>query len=141
MYENPQQDLLSPRLLRRFAAIIYDSLLLFSVLFFAGLLAYPVTRGQSSIIYTIYVWGVSFLYFGWQWLHGGQTLGMRTWFVQLQPTDGYQLTWRHVFIRFLVAILSWLPLGLGFFWALVDEQQRTWHDRASKTRLILLTKE
>lgn len=141
MFENPQQDLPSPRLIRRFAVITYDSLLLFSVLFFAGLLAYPVTRGQPSIVYTIYLWGVGFLYFGWQWLHGGQTLGMRTWSIQLQPTDNYQLTWRHVSIRFSVAILSWSLFGLGFFWALIDEQHRTWHDLASKTRLILITTE
>jgi uncharacterized RDD family membrane protein YckC len=140
MFENSQQDLPSPHLLRHFAVMIYDSLLLFSVLFFAGLLAYPVTQGQSSFVYTIYLWGVIFLYFGWQWLRGGQTLGMRTWHIQLQPINGNQLTWRQVFIRFSVAIVSWLVFGLGFFWVIIDERHRTWHDLASKTRLVLIAK-
>lgn len=139
-----EPDLPSPRLLRRFAVIFYDSLLLFSVLFFAGLLVYPFIQGQSAVfklIYEIYLWGVGFLYFGWQWLHGGQTLGMRTWYIQLQTTNGHQLTWRHVLIRLCVAVLSWLLLGLGFFWAILDKQNRTWHDLASKTRLVLLPKQ
>lgn len=131
---------ITPRLVHRLAAIVYDSLLLFSVLFFAGLLAYPITRGHSSTLYTIYLWNVGFLYFAWQWLRGGQTLGMRTWHLQLQPTDGAHLTWRHVVIRFLVAIISWFAFGLGFLWAIVDKQHRTWHDFASNTQLIIVSK-
>jgi uncharacterized RDD family membrane protein YckC len=32
--------------------------------------------------------------------------------------------------------LSWLPLGLGFFWVLFDRDRRAWHDRLSGTRLV-----
>ncbi|MEJ1377571.1 MAG: RDD family protein, partial [Candidatus Sedimenticola sp. (ex Thyasira tokunagai)] len=38
------------------------------------------------------------------------------------------------------AIISWLALGLGFLWLLVDRKNRTWHDRLSGTRLIMLEK-
>jgi len=26
--------------------------------------------------------------------------------------------------------------GLGFFWSLLDKQERTWHDMASLTRVV-----
>jgi len=129
-----------PRLLRRFAAIFYDSLLLISVLFFAGLLAYPVTRGHASPFYTIYLLGVSFLYFAWSWLHGGQTVGLLCWRLQLQTVNGELLTWRRVLIRFIVAMVSWLVFGIGFFWAIFDTQRRTWHDWVSGTRLVYVPK-
>jgi uncharacterized RDD family membrane protein YckC len=37
-------------------------------------------------------------------------------------------------------LLSWLPLGLGFLWMLVDSQGRAWHDRLSGTRVVELPK-
>ena len=39
-------------------------------------------------------------------------------------------------LRFFAAILSWLPLGLGFFWQLWDADRLTWHDRLSRTRIV-----
>ena len=43
-------------------------------------------------------------------------------------------------VRLGAAILSWLPLGLGFIWVLFDSDRLTWHDRLSGTRLVLLPK-
>jgi uncharacterized RDD family membrane protein YckC len=37
-------------------------------------------------------------------------------------------------------LLSWLPLGLGYFWILFDREGRAWHDRLSRTRVVLLPK-
>jgi uncharacterized RDD family membrane protein YckC len=39
-------------------------------------------------------------------------------------------------LRFLAAIVSWLPFGLGFWWQLWDRDGLTWHDRLSSTRLV-----
>ena len=39
-----------------------------------------------------------------------------------------------------MAIISWAGLGMGFFWAIVDKQHRTWHDLGSDTRLVHLGK-
>ncbi len=127
-------------LLRCFMAIIYDSLLLFSALLFASALAYPITNGQITLAFRIYLLMVIFFYFVWPWLHGGQTLGMRAWRIQLQSIDNKPLSWQQVIRRFLVAIISWLGLGMGFFWAIIDKQQRTWHDLGSNTRLVYLGK-
>lgn len=140
--EIPQEskNLPSASLLRIFIAIIYDSLLLFSVLFFAVALAYPVTGGQPSLGYQIYLLVICFFYFAWPWLRSGQTLGMKAWRIQLQSTDGKALTWGQALLRFSMAIVSWLMLGIGFFWAIVDKQHRTWHDWMSQTRIVLQPK-
>jgi uncharacterized RDD family membrane protein YckC len=39
-------------------------------------------------------------------------------------------------IRFFAALLSWLPLGLGFLWQIWDPEHLAWHDRLSRTRII-----
>ncbi len=136
-------------LLRCFMAIIYDSLLLFSALLLAAALAYlvtngqtayPIANGQISLVFRIYLLMVVFFYFAWPWLHGGQTLGMKAWRIQLQSIDNKPLSWQQVTRRFLVAIVSWLGLGMGFFWAIIDKQKRTWHDLGSGTRLVYLRK-
>jgi len=138
------QELPSASLLRLFIAIIYDSLLLLSVLFFATGLVLVLTGGQVSqdynIFYQIYLLMVCFFYFSWPWLRSGQTLGMKAWRIQVQSIDGNPLTWRQVSLRFFMAIVSGLLLGMGFFWAIVDKQHRTWHDRVSDTRIVLRPK-
>lgn len=135
-------------LLRRFACIFYDSLLLFSVLMLAEALAllivvligFSVEIYHKSFINQIFVLSTTFLYFGGQWIYGGQTLAMKTWRICLQSTeeDRKPITWKQATIRFFVAFISWAALGLGFFWALFDKQHRTWHDWASQTQLIRL---
>jgi len=42
--------------------------------------------------------------------------------------------------RLAWAVVSWLPLGLGYLWILVDPQRRAWHDRLSGTRVVVLPK-
>ena len=123
--------------LRYLAVLFYDSLLLFSVLFFAAGLFQWLTQGNSPlIIFRIYLLMIWFGYFAWPWLRCGQTLGMTAWRIQLQTTDGKPLGWQHVSKRFFMAGVSWLVLGMGFFWVLVDKQRRTWHDLASHTQLV-----
>lgn len=139
---NPHTSHPPASLLRRFAAICYDSLLLLSVLFFAAL---PLTilsgeavhSGQLS--FQLYLLAVCFFYFGWQWTHGGQTLGMKAWRLKIiNENDAAGITWTTSAVRFIAAMLSLLCAGLGFIWALFDRQQLAWHDRLSNTRIVLL---
>ncbi|MEK8016864.1 MAG: RDD family protein [Candidatus Parabeggiatoa sp.] len=135
-----EQSLPSAGFLRRFVAIFYDSLLLFSALFFAAALAYPVTHGQVSLLFQIYLWVVWFLYFAWPWLHGGQTLGMKAWRIQLVSADGHSVTWRQALLHFSMAFVSGFALGMGFLWSMVDKQQETWHEKVAHTRLVYRAK-
>jgi uncharacterized RDD family membrane protein YckC len=133
-----------PGFWRYLAIIIYDALLLLSVLFFATLLILPFNSGiafnQEQFLYPLYLFIVSFLFYGWFWTHGGQTLGLQAWKSRVLNRRMKALSWKEALIRFLVAIISLSCLGLGFFWILIDKNRRTWHDIASKTQIYLDTK-
>jgi len=129
-----------PGLARRLAAIGYDSFLLVAVLFVATAALLPFTGGEAvragSSWYSAYLLVVSFAYFGWFWTHGGQTLGMRSWQLRLAGAGRNGATWPQALVRFVTAAVSWLALGGGFLWMLVDPERLTWHDRFSATRIV-----
>jgi uncharacterized RDD family membrane protein YckC len=130
-----------PGLLRVLAAIVYDSLLLIAVLFLATAILLPFNGGEAftnhKIFYSLYLLTVSFCFYGWFWTHGGQTLGLRAWKTRVLNNECGVISWQQAFIRFIVAILSWGALGLGFLWIVFDKNQRSWHDMASKTELFM----
>jgi uncharacterized RDD family membrane protein YckC len=130
-------------LMRRLAAIAYDSLLLSAVLFAATAVLLPFTHGEAihsgNYVYLLYLLGWSYLYFGWQWTHGGQTLGMRAWKIKLVMVGNDAVTWPVATRRFLLAMLSWLPAGAGLLWSLIDKETLAFHDRYSNSRLIKLS--
>ena len=70
------------------------------------------------------------------WHRGGQTLGMRPWRLHVAAQDGTHPGLRALRIRYAVGTLSLLVAGLGFWWAWIDRDRLTWHDRASGTRLV-----
>jgi len=132
------------RLLRRLAALLYDALLLLALWFLATVPFIAIEGGESIepgsgplyFVYQFTLFGVAYAFFVGFWCHRGRTLGMQSWGLQLQTEDGRIPSLRAATIRFFAAILSLLPLGLGFFWQLVDAERLTWHDRLSKTRLV-----
>jgi uncharacterized RDD family membrane protein YckC len=126
---------------RRAGAMLYDGLLLFGVLFVASIplpLIDDGTRELPLIEWSIriYLLVVAFLYFAWFWGHGGQTLGMRAWRLRLLARDGSRPRLKMVAIRFLASIASWLPLGGGYLWMLVDPRHEAAHDRISRTIIV-----
>ena len=133
-----------PSLLRRFAAISYDTLAVLALWFFATLI--PVVaflRGESihsgNPFYTLYLLLIAFAYFGYCWTRSGQTLGMKCWKITLIDTRTQQtLSWHRAGLRFIAAMLSWAILGCGFLWALFDPHKRTLHDRFSHSDLRLV---
>jgi len=140
----------TPNLLRRFAAIVYDTLLVAALLVVAsGVITIPVGIGlgeeaaaalSTNPLFRLWLALVPFGFFCWFWSKGGQTLGMRTWRIKVVRRDGTALDVRHALLRAICAMISWLPLGLGFLWSLVDPERLTWHDRLSDTQLILIPK-
>ncbi|MGH1537588.1 MAG: RDD family protein [Gammaproteobacteria bacterium] len=137
---NQQKNNQHVSLLRRMGAILYDFFLLITVLFIASFIAVIPTgiapEDRFFFLFQAYIFLVAFLFFAWFWTRSGQTLGMRTWKLKVVNEDGSKITWSKALIRFAVSLISWLVLGLGFLWSLWDKQHRTWHDIASKTKLI-----
>jgi uncharacterized RDD family membrane protein YckC len=126
------------------AAIFYDTLLLGALLLVAvALVTFSLEMGlgyeldPTHPLYRIYLLLVSIAFFVWFWTHGGQTLGMRAWRLRVVRSDGQPLELKDALLRYAAALLSWAACGLGFLWILVDREQLAWHDRISKTKLLL----
>jgi|WetSurSiteA1Bulk_404760.scaffolds.fasta_scaffold78757_2 uncharacterized RDD family membrane protein YckC len=135
----------APGLLRRLAAMLYDALALFGVLVVAtSLIILPAgivfdhqVRSESPW-FRLYLLGIIVGYYAWPWIKGGQTLGMRAWRLRVVRADGGGLRLPDALLRLAAAVLSWMVVGLGFLWVLVDRDGLAWHDRLSRTRLVLL---
>lgn len=132
-------------LLRRLAAIFYDTLLLAAVLIVATIpslfMINPKAPPGQHPILTIWLFLVAFMFFAWFWIHGGQTLGMRAWRIRVQTRDGKPISWWQAMLRFLMSFASWGAVGLGFLWCLVDKEKMTWHDRFSESVLVVLPRD
>jgi len=132
---------------RRFGSIVYDTILLACVIFLAWqpvpLLPEFVYPAIGRVIRLGYLTAICFLFFGWFWCHGGQTLGMRAWRVKLitaQSSNLAGVTWRIAWIRFISSLLSWAVIGVGFTWSLFHRNKATWHDILSGTKLIVVSR-
>jgi uncharacterized RDD family membrane protein YckC len=119
-------------LFKRLAALFYDTLLLLALWFIAVAVLLPLNHGKAfaphNPLLTTYLLFISFFFYGWFWMHGGQLRNLR-------PGP---ITWWQVLLRFLVAVPSGLLLGLGYLWALVDRAHLSWHDRYSETTIVQL---
>lgn len=126
---------------RRLAAMLYDAFLLLAVLFVATFPVLPLTGGEpvaaGNRLYGTYLLLVIYLYFVWQWVHGGRTLGMRAWRLRLVSESGARPGWRACTLRFAGSVLCWVPAGLGFLSGVVRADGRAWNDRLSGTRLVV----
>jgi uncharacterized RDD family membrane protein YckC len=144
--------LIPPPLLRRLAAMLYDTLL---VIPFIGVTIAAATAVEMWLLnasdadyYQMHPQLVQALsiacvivFFTGFWRKGGQTLGMQAWRVKLvdDATGEVPGTSRCV-LRCLAALVSLAPAGLGYWWCLVDKRKRYWHDHLSGTHLVLLPK-
>lgn len=130
----------TPGLLRRLACLLYESLLLFALLVVASFPVMPLVQALpapgSRLVFQIYLLAVMGVYFVWCWRHGGQTLAMKTWRVQLVTVSGERLGLGRAWLRYGLAGLGLAGLGLGFFWALWDRDRQFLHDRLLGTRLM-----
>lgn len=134
---------------RRVAAMVYDGLLLFAMMMIATALFLPLTGGEAvtwqsfpalTVLHRLVLLGIVIGFYGICWTRQGQTLGMQSWRLLTERSDGRRLTWTDSARRVGYGVLSWLPAGLGWWWALFDRERRTWHDLLSGTRTVVLPK-
>lgn len=154
---HPQGTFPPASLPRRLAAMFYDTLLTLALVMVVTLiyqqvilrliygseelLAIAESGGLDidPVLSTLLLFTV-FGFFAKFWTHNGQTLGMQVWGVRIQNSDGSAIDLWQALLRFLLAIVSWLCLGLGYLWMLVDKQKRTWHDIYSESQVVHLPK-
>ena len=67
----------------------------------------------------------------------GRTVGMVWMRLRVVAFDGGEPTAAQRRSRAFGTLLSAAALGIGFAWAAADEQRYTWHDRVSKTCVVL----
>jgi uncharacterized RDD family membrane protein YckC len=144
---------------RRLGAMLYDGLLLLGVILSTAIIipaimtfsgAQPeVGDGQvvheiepfiSPVFFQLYFIVVVTGFYCWFWLKNGQTLGMQSWRLKLVSDQGGPLTAKHCLLRLLSGGLSFACAGLGYWWVLIDRDHKSWHDRLSKTKVIVLPK-
>lgn len=135
----------SASLLRRLAAFGYDALVLLTLWLTAAVPFVWIMNGAPQgalmrVVFQLYLLAIAFAFFGWFWVHGGQTLGMRAWRLRVVDNDGRGVTWAQATKRFAAAILSLLCAGIGLLWVMHDRERRAWHDRLSGTRVVVLPK-
>ncbi|EOG2035424.1 RDD family protein [Pseudomonas aeruginosa] len=154
---SPQGDYAPAGLIRRLAAMFYDFLLCVALMMVVTLvyqqgilrliygsdhLRELADRGAligDPLLSTLLVFAL-FGFFAKFWTHNGQTLGMQVWGLRVQNRDGSAISLLQALLRFMIAIVSWLCLGLGFLWMLWDKDKRTWHDRYSESQVVRLPK-
>ncbi len=150
-------------LIKRVIVIVYDGLLLFSVLFFTSalwMLLFNLVAPDSlyldasklannklatftelgkGIAFSLIILNclvVSFIFYGWFWTHGGQTLGMRVWHLYLTDPNGKFIDWKSSAKRYLMGLLTLLPFGIGLLWILFNNKRKALHDVLSDTQIV-----
>lgn len=131
-------------LLRRLASMLYDTLLVIALLMVAATLVVVPAGSEieaGTLWFQAYLLVVWWAYFAVCWRMGGQTVGMRAWRVKLITERNERINWANSALRFLVAGISGVAVGLGFLWSVFEPQHRTWHDLATATHLVVIPKE
>lgn len=130
---------ISPSRKRRLAAMFYESLLLFGVVFIAGYLFDTLTQSRHALylrherqLWLFFVLGVYFVYF---WTHGGQTLAMKTWHLKVIQSNGQPISLATAVIRYPLALVFTFT-GVAFFYSFFDKNGQYPHDRLLNTLLV-----
>ncbi len=152
----------APTVRRRLAALLYEAVILFGVVFIAGYLFSTLTQQRNGLTHhnllAAWIGLVVGLYFVWFWTHSGQTLPMKTWRLRVVAADGAPLSTGRAIARYVLAWLWFLPplalhplLGLtvpqtlliAAIWFVLwtatgrfDPQRQFLHDRLAGTRVI-----
>ncbi len=122
---------------RLVAAAVDASLILVAVGVFLAIFFLSggqVALDRQALSFIVGVTAVIALFYRALWcLANGDTPGMRFAGLRLVDFDGRRPDREQRGLRQVASLLSLLSAGLGLVWALVDEENLTWHDHISKT--------
>jgi len=151
---------LAPPLWRRMACWLYESMLLFGLVFIAGYLFDTLSQSRHALdnraLRMAFLFIVFGIYFGWFWSRG-QTLAQKTWHIRIVDTAGAPITQARACLRYTLSWLWVLPplaaysagvpvlttVALLTLWICIyalasrlHPQRQFWHDALAGTRLI-----
>lgn len=135
--------------LRRLGAMFYDLLLVIAVIMALTALMLTFTGGEAVTVGPYSKWKHAFqllevvvivIYFGVPWTRSGQTLGMQAWRLRVEREDGTRLSWIDVIKRLAAATVSLVLAFAGYWWIWIDRDKLAWHDRWTRTRVVVLPK-
>jgi uncharacterized RDD family membrane protein YckC len=116
------------------AAIVFTASGIFALTFLE--LAEETPQSRLTMVCVLAVGGVFWLAFQYLFLtYGGRTPGMKLAQLELCTFEGKPAPLFARQCRALASALSGFAIGLGYFWAFVDEDRLGWHDRISQTHL------
>lgn len=127
---------------KRFLAGVADTLALlmgsalFGLVFWAigGTISMrPLTVGVLAFVAAFFI----FVYFGMFIAFASSTPGLLAANLEVRSVDGNFPTEGEALWRAFGIVISAAALFLGFIWALVDSERLTWHDRISKTLIVV----
>jgi uncharacterized RDD family membrane protein YckC len=134
---------------RRFAALLYDWLLLLALMLIfttpmvlwvaKGAITFQ-NRGAWAYAYRFGLLAIVLGYYLVNWTRSGQTLGMRAWKLRLVTDAGKRVPWRAAWLRLPCSVLAWAACGLGVLWLYVDRDGAAAQDRLSHTRVVRLNR-
>ncbi len=134
----PSAGLAQGDFLRRFLAQLLDTfwmLPLAFLLIFAGMALRDweeLSTGGELMVQLIFALIVLHFWATRQATPGKWALGLRV----VAAEDGGPVPMRRLVLRYVGYILSSLPLGLGFLWALIDARGQGWHDKLARTLIV-----
>ena len=141
-------------LMRRLAALLYDSFLVVAVWFVIAFMLQRIVGTQSNklidgvvqtdhlldaLLFTIMVTSGSGFYI-WFWTKSGQTLGMIAWRIKLESLDGGLINFKQGMIRYIAAWPAFFLLGLGYLSIYLDSNGDAAHDKVSRSKVVVLPK-
>lgn len=83
----------------------------------------------GTVVWFLYTWLMLAL-------NDGRTVGKMAVGIRVARPDGSSVTLGQAAGRQAMAIVSGIPLALGFLWAAWDSENRTWHDMVADTRVF-----
>lgn len=125
------------KLPRSLGTIIYDAFLLAALqmlllLIMGNVEGFLLKAQLPDAVRLLICYVVGAYFYVWSWTHGGKTLGMTAWKVEVRQHDGRSITPAQAWLRALSACL-----GLGNLWKLVDKNNMAWQDYISGTVVVL----
>lgn len=136
--------------------------------FLHGKVLVPREVGALAYVYWLVQLALTAAFFVFFWTRKGQTIGMLAWRLRLQRPDGSLLDWRVALARLaiifalllpflagywliwrdwpdrhartLAICVSLAPIVLSYLWIWIDRDRLAWHDRWTKTRVVMLPK-